>query len=50
MPHHRAMGATTRRPLPVLAGIVLSALALRPQIGAGAGGALAVSLADALGG
>ena len=32
MPHHRAMGATTRRPLLVLAGIVLSALALRPQI------------------
>jgi CP family cyanate transporter-like MFS transporter len=26
------MGAATRRPLPVLAGIVLSALALRPQI------------------
>ena len=32
MPHHRAMAATTKRPLLVLAGIVLSALALRPQI------------------
>jgi CP family cyanate transporter-like MFS transporter len=32
MPHHRAMGTTTKRPLLVLAGIVLSALALRPQI------------------
>jgi CP family cyanate transporter-like MFS transporter len=32
MPHHRAMGTTAKRPLLVLAGIVLSALALRPQI------------------
>jgi CP family cyanate transporter-like MFS transporter len=32
MSHHRTMGTSSKRPLLVLAGIVLSALALRPQI------------------
>src|SRR6185436_5277138 len=32
IPHHREMATTTRRPMLVLAGIALAALALRPQI------------------